>query len=1250
MAHSATCSTSIRNLLAIMVVLATACDPRPTIELADTVGPEDTSTDFEDRRSCPDGLEFLEEFGLCAPPLHLCPSPWEMPTVGGECVVVGPRACAEAEAGCEPGDLLDCPEGFALTEDEAACVPFFEEACLDGEMPLFGGGCRTMGPAWYDPEAPDGGLQLDGLLDCAPNQVMHPDGSCVQIGPRTCPKLFNPDSEVDCQLGELLSCQDGWTESDDGLSCEPVYDDCPAGQRPTFGGGCQAPVSECPDGTFPDVVGLPDDAVYVKFGSPCLSDCGTKDAPFPDIVSGLDAVGPGGHLVIGAGIYTQGLLIDKPVHIHGLCAGKVKVAGQVALLFMADKLSFASLAVVDTQDVTIAGLTLNALAAGIVVTGSTGIQVQEVEFEVTQGLGLFAGEHSEVSASNLWVHDIMPGAEGMGGVGIHVENGSTVSVNTSLVETVRAAGVRVVGPETQLVMSDSTVRNTQSAADGSGGFAVSAESGAEVSLSRLIINGNRGAGVHAVSNALLDLSHSVVAGTVPDDASDFGYGVQAGSGADVTVLGTVVDGNSGVGCVAHEPGTTLQLRGSVVRDTKANKLGNFGQGVYAHSMAAVEVSGSLLEGNRTSSATVAHAGSVLELLATIVRSTLPDEYGASGWGLEASEEGMATVTNCVIQGNTRAGLTVFGNDTSMSVDNSIVRSNLADSAGELGCGIHVTEGAQTWISNCAFEANAEHGISASVGAAITVSNSLVQGNVGAGIIAADPGTKLNVSASRVRDTWPEAVEGKGYGISIQEGAEATVQDCLVSGSLKASVVAAGADTRADLVDCVIRDTLFGEFGVGGYGFEVSKGAQVTVSGGLFDGNCAAAVMVAGAGTEVVMSDTVLRNTEADGMGERGYGLLIQEEAAATVSGSLIDRNQAVGVVIGESGAWLELENTVIRDTQPDGAGRFGLGLSVKHQGQASLLECLLAGNRDIGIVAAGPAVSVEMTGTVVRNTSSNGDGSFGRGLDVSSGALLTVTDSLVEANRQCGILVSLPGTFVILEGTTIRDTLPDDNGHYGLGMRVQDDAGATVSGCLFDRNTEAGIVIDQAAEDVWLSGTIVRRTVPGTTGNLGLGVAALAGTQLLLEKTLIQDNATSGLLAWDPATSVEVADCAIMGTLPGGRGVPDSPSYEAFGDGVATHEASIALQRTLVTGNGRAGVYYNQGLGSLTGSLVTGNASFGLALADCDEAITYLDKTNFIFGNALDLPPAQAADISTSPEGLPSPPIPEASGLAAAEP
>jgi len=151
-----------------------------------------------------------------------------------------------------------CPGGFVLTEDEAACVPFFAETCGEDEIPVIGGDCQGVGLAWEGladllPEGID--AQEPYFEECLEGQLALEGGGCVQVGPRACPKLWDPDADVDCEIGDVLECPEGWQESKDGMYCDPGYADCPPGERALVGGGCERVIAlpeDCPPGPYPD--------------------------------------------------------------------------------------------------------------------------------------------------------------------------------------------------------------------------------------------------------------------------------------------------------------------------------------------------------------------------------------------------------------------------------------------------------------------------------------------------------------------------------------------------------------------------------------------------------------------------------------------------------------------------------------------------------------------------------------------------------------------------------------------------------------------------------------------------------------------------------------------------------------------------------------------------------------------------------------------------------------------------------------
>ena len=211
-------------------------------------------------------------------------------------------------------------------------------------------------------------------------------------------------------------------------------------------------------------------------------------------------------------------------------------------------------------------------------------------------------------------------------------------------------------------------------------------------------------------------------------------------------------------------------------------------------------------------------------------------------------------------------------------------------------------------------------------------------------------------------------------------------------------------------------------------------------------------------------------------------------------------------------------------------------------------------------------------------------------------------------------------------------------------MRVRYTATATVSGCLFEGNTSAGILVAHSGTQMGLTGTVVRDTKPNTSGYLGTGLAVLEGAEAMALMCLFQRNATSGVDAFDEGTALGLETCAVLDTQAGGMDVPTEHAleFQVFGDGIlAAPGTSVDVASTVVLNNARSGLYYYEAGGTIDGSAIAGNLSYGLAMEQCAEDLAYEGRGNFIFGNALDLPAAKAAEVTTNPEGLPVPPIPE---------
>ncbi|MFH2007015.1 MAG: right-handed parallel beta-helix repeat-containing protein [bacterium] len=534
------------------------------------------------------------------------------------------------------------------------------------------------------------------------------------------------------------------------------------------------------------------------------------------------------------------------------------------------------------------------------------------------------------------------------------------------------------------------------------------------------------------------------------DAGD--VGISAQEGAEVSLQQVVVAGCATIGVVSSA--STLGLEQSVVRDTRPQPgTGLFGRGINVEcspwgDCGSLLISSSLVSGNCEMG--IFAFGVDTEITATVVRDTLPEQSaGTSGRGIAAQcypltgDCGSLLVSSSVVSGNREAGIAGIGVDAEINA--TVVRDTLPEeSTGEVGRGIH---------SQCELETGACGGL--------RVSSCLVSGNRNAGISAA--GVDTEVFATVVRNTLPEQSTGWfGRGISVTCDAEAgvcgslLVSSCLVSGNRDAGIVPSGVD--AEITATVVRDTLpeedTGLFGRGiGASCDLAAGAcgSLRVSSCLVTNNRDVGIAATGVDTEVFA--TVVRDTlsiQSDGKGGRGINAQCDPEARACgslrVSSCLVTGNRDVG--IAAAGADTEVTGTVVRDTlaqQSDGTSGRGIGsqcdLEAGVCGSLQVSSSLVSGNRDVGITAIG--TDTEIFATVVRDTlPEESTGSSGRGIgadcypEVGACGRLQVSSSLISGNRNAGIAVIGVDTEVF--ATVVRDTLPDEGtAVFGRGINIQ---------------------------------------------------------------------------------------------------------------------------------------------------------------------------------------------------------------------
>ena len=359
-----------------------------------------------------------------------------------------------------------------------------------------------------------------------------------------------------------------------------------------------------------------------------------------------------------------------------------------------------------------------------------------------------------------------------------------------------------------------------------------------------------------------------------------------------------------------------------------------------------------------------------------------------------------------------------------------------------------------------------------------------------------------------------------------------VESCDVLENAAVGLLSIGSSTSVTLLETTIQDTRAAKSGEGGYGIEVYDGARLDAESCLVAGSSKAGIIAAGSDTEVTLRETTIGDTDPDASGVDGDGIQVVQGASLAAQSCQIEDNTTTGIVLADTDTTASLYGTTIRGTRPDGNGAFGDGIDV--YGGASLVaeSCAVEENARIGILVGETGSSAELLGTSVMDTRALASGEGGYGMQVFGGASLETESCALQGNTKVGLAVSGPDTVATLRQTAIQDTLPDAEGEHGYGIDIRDGAGLDAEDCELRGNTSLGILAADA--DTWISlcEVAILNTQPNGDQECGYGVEVY-GAHLAMQSCQVEGNTGVGVLAGGVGTSVNLQDTTIAATKRG---------------------------------------------------------------------------------------------------------------------
>jgi hypothetical protein len=943
-------------------------------------------------------------------------------------------------------------------------------SCLQGDNPS---GCAV------PPELP-ACLQGDEPAGCAEPPHMQ-DWSC--------PPGWSKASEGAGATWEYQRCE-----------APPPPPECPDGEVAVLDdSACHAVGLACPAGDFLDEAsihglasGYAGKILYVKPGS--LAGDGSIGSPFGSVGEAIAAAQAGDIVALAKATHTGSVELNTAIALVGACAGQTLVAAP------SPDENAATIVIDGAGGALVANLTVSGARRGIwAQAGAALSSIVEVEVKASMRQGVYvSGAGTAVVMDEVAVRDTQSRAsDKKEGNGLAVDSGASVKVSRGMFERNRDAAILISGAGSSVELSETIVRNTLSReSDKRTGNGLLVQSGAHAKAARARFDKNRDVAVDLIdAGSTVELTDVFVLDTLScEDDLRGGGALRLGLGAQATVVRGLFERNRDVAVETWGAANTIEFTDVVVRNTLSRESDStVGFALYISDGSVATITRSLIDQNRDIAIAVGDPGTSLTMTDTIVRDTMSrDKDKTGGWGLMADAEAQVTLSRTLFQRNHFNAISIYGpvGPVVMS-DLTVIDTQGQENNGMHGVGLEVVDGGKATVQRGLFERNHDVAIFVYQNSSVDVTDTLVRetlsrpqtktGGAGlavqstskatvarsvfdrnrtAAIVVVDPGASIKLSDIVVRGTLSrEKDKIGGRGLYVENGSQATVARAWFESNREASVSAYGKGGTMELVDIVVRDTQSQESDKKwGSAIVVQAGAKATLTRALLERSRIFEIGVAESGSSLEMTEVLARDTlgqESDGTA--GRGLDANSGTHVVVKRSRFERNRDNAILVNGPDSTLDISDVMIRDIQSQTSDRMsGRGIGAQEgsvvKGTRVLLEkcreiAILAGNSTNNIAPASLDLSdLLIRDTLVRECASDatgpcvGDGvtyGAGTGAIALGGGSITLRQFEIMNSAMCGVQIVSSGLINLNTGLIHGNTI-------GANVQVEDYAYQTI--------------------------------------------------------------------------------------------------------------------------------------------------------------------------------------------------------------
>jgi hypothetical protein len=310
------------------------------------------------------------------------------------------------------------------------------------------------------------------------------------------------------------------------------------------------------------------------------------------------------------------------------------------------------------------------LGRGIMVENGSSLELSRAHIASNMDIGVtfLAGSHGDLSDVVVTETRRNEYADELG-LGIQVQQASDIRVTRALLDGNHYAGIYASMTGTTLDLVDVSVYGTQVGENDSQPNAegIGVVDGVTATLTRVHLEGNIITGMRVKGEgASATISDLTVVDTVGFASHNSGFGFWILAGAEATIDRALIDGNRDVGVSVEGAGTLLSMTDVTIENTRSQDVtGWWGRGLQAMQGSHTDLTRVVLAHNQELGLSALHPGTEVIGTDVVIRDTIERECASStcegrghGCGLSAQGEARVDLTSFIISGNILCGIQI----------------------------------------------------------------------------------------------------------------------------------------------------------------------------------------------------------------------------------------------------------------------------------------------------------------------------------------------------------------------------------------------------------------------------------------------------------------------------------------------------------------------------------------------------------------------------------------------------------------